>query len=167
MRNRLLAAGHGRNSAKLLPLTASLYIVDINSDNIEACKKRFTSVDGHEKIIYLTNNGYDLCDIESSSISFVYSFDAMVHFEKEVVACYLKDICCILRPGGSAFLHHSNYTGGTDWKQNPCSRNYMSQELFIEYSALAGLSLLHSNIIQWSNYPDLDCLTLVEKTGAP
>lgn len=45
-----LAAGHGRNSAKLLPLTASLCIVDINSDNIEACKKRFASVDGHEKL---------------------------------------------------------------------------------------------------------------------
>src|SRR6266478_3648855 len=36
-----LAAGHGRNSAKLLPLAGMLYLVDINVENIAFLRRRF------------------------------------------------------------------------------------------------------------------------------
>src|SRR3972149_1662035 len=36
-----LAAGHGRNSAKLLQHAGQIIIVDINQENIDACKTRF------------------------------------------------------------------------------------------------------------------------------
>ena len=36
-----LAAGHGRNAAKLLPLAGGLHIVDIHASNVEVCRARF------------------------------------------------------------------------------------------------------------------------------
>src|SRR4029077_6013601 len=52
-----LAAGHGRNSAKLLPLANKLYLVDINVENIVFLRRRFGQ---NRKIHYHVNNGYSL-----------------------------------------------------------------------------------------------------------
>ena len=54
----------------------------------------------------------------------------MVHFESDVIRSYLRDTMRVLEPGGRGFFHHSNYTGGEDWRTNPSSRNFMSQAFF-------------------------------------
>ena len=111
----------------------------------------------------VVNNGYDLQPIPSSSVTLIYCFDAMVHFDSDVVRSYLRDAFRVLVAGGRGFFHHSNYTGGDDWRANPGSRGFMSAALFSHYAGKEGLRILRQSIIDWGGIRGLDCLTLVER----
>ena len=155
-----LAAGHGRNSTLLAPRTRRLLVMDIQPGNVKVCRRRFA---GHSHVECAVNNGYDLRPAGDGEFSLVYSFDSMVHFEKEVVRSYLRDTMRVLRPGGRGFFHHSNYTRGTDWRTSPHARNSMSRELFASYAEEAGLRVLRQMVVDWGHVAELDCLSLVEK----
>ena len=143
-----LAAGHGRNSAKLLPLVGKLYLVDINVENISFLRRRFGE---NSKIHYHVNDGYSLPFLSNNSISFIYCFDAMVHFDSDVVRAYIREFARILMPGGRVFAHHSNYTGnpGGNPRRNPGWRNFMSRELFAHYAHKEGLSMIRQKTVDW------------------
>ncbi len=155
-----LAAGHGRNSQFLLPLAEHLTISDIQPGNIEACRKRFGN---DARIDYQVGNGYDFQPLAAGSLTLVYCFDAMVHFDSDVVRAYLRDTRRVLAPGGRAFLHHSNYTGGHDWRTSPNARNFMLRELFAHYALKEGLAIVRQQVINWGTVVAGDCLSLVEK----
>jgi ubiquinone/menaquinone biosynthesis C-methylase UbiE len=157
-----LAAGHGRNSAKLLPLAGRLHLVDINAENILFLRERFGS---DPKVEYHTNNGYSLPFLPDRAVSFIYCFDAMVHFDSDVVRSYLREFARILTPGGRAFAHHSNYVGnpGGDLHCNPAWRNFMSQELFAHYARKEGVSVIRQKKVDWNcNGTFIDCFTLLQ-----
>jgi SAM-dependent methyltransferase len=156
-----LAAGHGRNSVKLAMLADRLTIMDIQPGNIEICKERFS---GREKTSFFVNNGFDLQPACDGDVTLVYSFDAMVHFDSDVIRAYLCDTRRVLTPGGRGFFHHSNYSGGHDWRTNPSSRNFMTKELFAHYALKEGLNILSQRVINWGNSAGIDCLSLVEHT---
>jgi len=163
-----LAAGHGRNSIRLAPKAERLLVMDIQPGNVEVCRRRFA---GSPHVECVVNNGYDLRPAGDGEFTLVYSFDSMVHFEKDVVRSYLRDTRRVLRPGGRAFFHHSNYTGGSDWRRGPHSRNCMSRELFASYAEEVGLHTIRQRVFgwgapadSWGHIPDLDCLTLVERS---
>ena len=156
-----VAAGHGRNSAKLLPLARKLHLVDINIENISFLRQRFWQ---HRKVQYHVNDGYSLPFLADASVSFIYCFDAMVHFDSDVVRSYLKEFGRILMRGGRAFAHHSNYIGnpGGDSHDNPGWRNFMSGELFAHYAYKAGLSVIRQKNVDWkSDGTFIDCFTLL------
>ena len=155
-----LAAGHGRNSAKLATLADRLTIMDIQPGNIEICKERFSD---REKTSFFVNNGFDMQPVRDGDVTLVYCFDAMVHFDSDVIRSYLRDTRRVLAPGCSAFFHHSNYSGGHDWRTNPSSRNFMTKELFAHYALKEGLEILSQRVINWGDTPNIDCLTLVER----
>jgi SAM-dependent methyltransferase len=157
-----LAPGHGRNSAKLLALASKLYLVDINIENILFLQKRFGR---NPKIDYHVNNGYAMPFFQKRSISFIYCFDAMVHFDSDVVRSYLQEFARILKPGGRMFAHHSNYTGnpGGNHHCNPGWRNFMSQELFAHYAHKESLLVIRQKKIDWkANQTFIDCFTLLQ-----
>jgi ubiquinone/menaquinone biosynthesis C-methylase UbiE len=162
-----LAAGHGRNTAKILQQARAgnyptrVMIVDILRDNIDFCKKRFNGV---EQVSYLCNDGYSLKEIRNLSVTLVYTFDSMVHFDSDVIRAYMKEFYRILKPGGHCFCHHSNYTGnpGGDFTTNPHWRNFMSKELFAHYAIKEGFKIIEQKVIDWS-IPNLDCLSLIQK----
>jgi ubiquinone/menaquinone biosynthesis C-methylase UbiE len=155
-----LAAGHGRNSVKLRELAERILILDIQPGNVERCRERFS----HDaRFSFATNNGYDLQPAGDDSATLVYCFDAMVHFDSDVVRSYLRDTARVLVPGGRGFFHHSNYTGGDDWRQNPHARNFMSKDFFAHYARREGLTVLRQQLLNWGEHVELDCLTLVEK----
>lgn len=156
-----LAAGHGRNTARLLPYAEQITIVDINQECIDYCKARFPD---NEKIRYVKTDGISLHGIVDESITLVYCFDAMVHFEREVIREYLKECYRVLTAGGYCFCHHSNYTDNPDgdFKESPHWRNFMSKELFAQYSKEAGLEVVTQQVIDWG-HPVLDCLTVLRK----
>ena len=52
-----------------------------------------------------------LADIPDGEATFVYSFDAMVYFDSDVVRAYLAEFRRVLAPSGTGFCHYSNYTG--------------------------------------------------------
>ena len=160
-----LAAGHGRNSEKLKQHAKKIHIVDINRENIDFCQKRFAADD---RFTFTQNDGCSLDFLPAASISLVYCFDAMVHFDSDVVRTYLREFARVLQPNGLGFCHHSNYTQnpGGDVHKNPGWRNFMSQALFAHYCRKEGLVVVKSKVIDWE-LPGSDCITLFRKNALP
>lgn len=165
-----LACGHGRHSARLLNMkrdrTAlqSLVLLDVVEENALHCKGRFSDVSG---VSVHTNSGYDFHPVEDGSVSAIFCFDAMVHFEYDAVFSYLQDASRILQHGGRALFHHSNLDKypGSDYRNNPHWRNFMSKNLFAHAAIRSGLHVLEQVTMDWDEARNLDCLTLVEKAS--
>lgn len=163
-----LACGHGRHTAYLLHSEIPsnkierVYLIDINEENIEFCKKRFVDLDF---VFTAINNGYDLKPIQNESVSAIFCYDAMVHFEYDAVISYLIDALRVLVPGGRALFHHSNYdrSPGADYSSNPSGRNFMSKNLFAHIARRAGFKILAQSPINWGMVRNLDCISLIEK----
>jgi SAM-dependent methyltransferase len=159
-----LAAGHGRNTAMLLPRAGHVLALDIQLANVERMWRRFGD---DPRLSYAVNNGYDLDVAVDGGYTLVYCFDAMVHFHREVVRSYLADTFRVLEPGGHGFFHHSNYTGQDDWRTAPASRAYLDHRVFAAYARGAGLDVVDQRVLDWDGHPALDCLTLVRKPDTP
>lgn len=168
-----LAPGHGRNTEFLRRKASSIRLVDVNPNCIEACRQRFgDELDGC-RFSYHVTDGNSLSMIEDASVTLVYSFDSMVHFDKLVVRDYVLDIVRVLRPGGCAFLHHSNFGAfapNSDWARNIGSRSDMTAMLMRDYAAEAGLLVRFqrlSGLADGWGLEDLDCLTVLERPMSP
>jgi SAM-dependent methyltransferase len=159
-----LACGQGRNTRKLLPLAEEVIGLDYQEGNVQFCRDRFADA---PQARFAANNGFDLQPVPDGWATLVYSFDAMVHFEPEVVSSYLVDCVRVLAPGGSAFLHHSNYSAGKDWRTNPASRNAMTADRFARMAREAGLNVIEQRVIPWGEHIALDCLSLLQKPEEP
>src|SRR5437879_3573156 len=69
-----IAPGYGRWTHYLKNYSKHLILVDLLSECIEACKKRFSS---ESHITYHVNDGKSLAMIPNNSIDFVFSFDSL------------------------------------------------------------------------------------------
>ena len=157
-----LAAGHGRNTAKLLEQAEHVWVIDINEENIAWCRRRFA---GDARVEFLVGDGMTLRGVPDASITLVYCFDAMVHFDSDSVRSYLRESARVLVPGGRAFFHHSNFTSnpGGDVHDNAQWRNFMSKELFAHYARKEGLNVVRQRVLDWGPDAALDCVSLVER----
>ena len=52
---------------------------------------------------------------ENGSVDVVFSYDAFVHMEPQVIDSYLSHVSRVLRPGGKAVIHHSSRRHATLW----------------------------------------------------
>jgi ubiquinone/menaquinone biosynthesis C-methylase UbiE len=100
-----IAPGFGRWTQFLQQYCDQLTAVDISKKCVENSQKRFANLP-HVQVIQ--NDGLTLPGVEDSSIDFVYSFDSLVHVESDTLGSYLRELARVLRPGGIAFIHHSN-----------------------------------------------------------
>lgn len=164
-----LACGHGRNSDKLRLLTKELHLVDINQSCLDACIERFGRTMNGTDFFYHLTDGNELKFMAPCSISLVYSWDSMVHFDKLIVANYVREIARVLKPGGTAFLHHSNYgsiSPDSDWAKNVGTRSDMSANLMLEFARDSGLEVskqeIHGRAQGWG-MDGLDCVSLLYK----
>lgn len=167
-----LACGHGRNTEFLRRYTKSIDLVDVNQTCIDACKRRFGSQKDGCAFRYHVTTGNSL-PVANDSVSFVYTWDSMVHFDKLVVRDYVDEVFRVLKPGGSAFLHHSNYgtvAPDSSWTKNHGNRSDMTAELMRGYAQDVGLTIkfqrLSGTADGWG-LDDLDCLTLLAKPAQP
>ncbi|GEM_PF-1550307 len=158
-----LAPGHGRNTNKLKQYAKEIHLVDVNQSCIDACKERFGDKNENCNFFYYVNDGHTLKEIGDNMIQFVYSWDAVVHFDKLVVKDYVKEFFRIMRLGSYGFIHHSNYgkiNSSSEWMKNPGWRSNMTAELFVEYCDEFGLQILKQQIIN----NDLDCISIFSKS---
>lgn len=158
-----LACGHGRHVTQYRDRAKEIMLVDVLEKNIEFVKKRFA---GDTKIHFYKNSGYDLSDLPDEAYTALFTYDAMVHFEMMDVYGYLRETYRVLKRGGKALFHHSNYSA--DYKNsflhcsNSRGRNFMSKNLFAYLAYRAGLEIIEQKVIDWDE-PDLDCISLVCK----
>jgi len=100
-----IAPGFGRWTQFLKRQCQSLIGVDISAKCIEHCKSRFVA-DTH--VQFHVNDGTSLSVVPDNSIDFVFSFDSLVHVEKDVMQAYVSQLAHKLAPDGIGFIHHSN-----------------------------------------------------------
>jgi Methyltransferase domain len=167
-----LAPGWGRNTAHMINHAGEIHLVDLNQTCIDHCRARFKEYTGPCQLHYYVNDGYSLSDIGTESISFIYSFDSMVHFDKLVIKEYIKEFSRVLIPGGKGFVHHSNYgyvSQNSDWLSHPGYRTNVTQEMFAELCEEHGLTVDYQQVIDWGGVSNLDCLSLFQKKsqGSP
>jgi len=143
-----LGAGRGRSAAKLLPLAGRLHLVDLHPNNLEACRRRFG---GDPRLSCHVTDGRSL-PLPDAAATFLFSFDSVVHFDSDVVRAYLREAWRVLRPGGHAFLHHSNTVAhpGGDFRAEPHWRNFMSKELLAHYALKEGLEVVRQEPVDWA-----------------
>jgi SAM-dependent methyltransferase len=164
-----LACGHGRNSEYLRRLTRNMHLVDINKSCLDACIARFGNCKDGTTFTYHLTTGNNLATVSNASISLVYSWDSMVHFDKLVVWDYLVEIKRVLRSGGTAFLHHSNLgekSPNSDWATNPGTRSDMSADLMRIYASQLELDIVSQHKqgrAQGWGEDDLDCVSICHK----
>lgn len=156
-----LACGHGRNAAQIYKQVPALILIDVVAENVAFCRERFKDA---ANVACMQNDGATFRPIPDASLSAIYCYDAMVHFEFDVVLSYVRDTARVLEPGGRALYHHSILDSfpGLDHRRSPGGRNFMSQNLFLHAAWRAGLKVVESVTFDWSA-PNVDGLTLLEK----
>jgi SAM-dependent methyltransferase len=100
-----IAPGFGRWTQFLKGFCEQLIAVDVSPACVERCKERFAS---DPNIRCYVNDGKSLAMVNDGSVDFAFSFDSLVHVESDVIAAYLNELARKLKPGGYAFMHHSN-----------------------------------------------------------
>jgi len=164
-----LGCGYGRNVERLRHLAKAVILVDVNQSCLDACQRRFGAhLDGCS-FLYCKTAGNHLKGVDDASITFLYCWDTMVHFDKLVVRDYMTEIARVLRPGGRAFLHYSNL-GATRpdsaFFANDGHRSDMSGEIMFRYATEIGFSVVSHRLSGRADgwgLDDLDCLTLLQR----
>jgi 2-polyprenyl-3-methyl-5-hydroxy-6-metoxy-1,4-benzoquinol methylase len=100
-----IAPGYGRWTQFLTAQCDSFVAVDLSAKCVRHCEQRFAA---EKHAHFHVNDGRSLAMVPDNSIDFVFSFDSLVHAEKDVLEAYLAQLVTKLRPEGAGFIHHSN-----------------------------------------------------------
>lgn len=156
-----IAPGHGRITRFLAPLSRRLVLVDLAPNCIAACERRFAAL---RHLEYHVNDGRSLPMVQSSSIDAVVSFDSLVHAGHDAMAGYLPEIARVLKPGGTAFLHHSNLAdlrreAGGDVENPHWRATDIGASGVREIAGKAGLDCVAQERVAWGGLLLNDCFT--------
>jgi 2-polyprenyl-3-methyl-5-hydroxy-6-metoxy-1,4-benzoquinol methylase len=177
-----IAPGFGRWTNYLKEHCEQLHVVDPDERCIETCRRRF-GADSH--LSYHVNDGRSLAMIPDGSLDFVFSFDSLVHVQRDVVEAYLRQLPAKLKNDGIAFIHHSNLGEyalpvverlparvrklltkvkllESDHQRNP----KMTAESFGVLCAEHGLKCICQEIINWRSRRLIDCFSTVTRVGS-
>jgi hypothetical protein len=102
-----IAPGHGRWTQFLLSHCTTLAGYDVSEECVTYCKNRFKDRVDDGTAEFFLNDGRSLVE-KPDAVDLVFSFDSLVHAERDVMRGYLLHIAGCLKPGRFAFLQHSN-----------------------------------------------------------
>lgn len=158
-----LGPGHGRFTERLLGLCERLTGVDLAERCTEFCRGRFAS---DRRARFFTNDGLTLPMVEDGSVDFVFSWDSLVHAERDVIGSYLRELRAKLRPGGAGLIHHSNLGHYLDEQGRPTVEKpgwratSMTWEAFQEACRAAGLWCVCQEPRTFAQPQMIDCISL-------
>lgn len=128
-----IGPGGGRWSEILQPRAERLVLVDVTPRALQLCRERLGDP---ANVDYVLSEGGAFPAVEAASIDWVWSFDVFVHIAPLDVASYLSEIARVLRPGGTALIHHSG-----ELQRFPGWRSPMTARLFARLAAERGLEV--------------------------
>ncbi len=183
------ACGRGRIAEQCLPVVSRMILSDISEEAIDFCKQRFSALPDTSKIQYVLNTETSI-PVPDASVTFLYSWDAMVHFDIEAFRAFMMEFQRILTPGGYGFVHHSNFgdvklplrhfmrhllsrIGHTGFSSNPHWRSDVAAGDIRGLCKTNDLIVIKQEIIDWGGpgdrpygqVKDLDCITIFRKPG--
>jgi ubiquinone/menaquinone biosynthesis C-methylase UbiE len=157
-----IGCGRGRHAAQCLDQIGRITLVDINEANIAACRERFRD---RTNVAFLRTEGGTLVGVEDGMATAVFSYDAMVHFEASDVISYIFETHRILRSGGRALFHYSNYdqNPGGFYRDNPGHRNFFSERMMRHFADRSGFKVVKHTVFSWSGSQVLsDAMVLLQ-----
>jgi ubiquinone/menaquinone biosynthesis C-methylase UbiE len=175
LRGRVLeiAPGHGRWTQFLQAHCTSLIGIDLVPSAVKQCQQRFID---HANLEFQVNDGLTLPMVDDVSIDFAFSFDSLVHAEANAISSYVRELARVLKPGGTAFIHHSNLGGVQRSLWDKIKRRMsgltfekhwrassMSADKMREFVEGVGMSCLQQELIPWGHgWPMLiDCMSTI------
>ena len=156
-----IAPGFGRWTQYLKGLCRHLFVVDLNKNCIEGCRKRFAS---SSNISYHVNDGASLEMIPDNSVDFAFSFDSLVHVEIQALEAYVNQLASKLTRDGAGFFHHSNI-GEYErrWRyQNRVPqtiRRYLTRKRVLSNDELRAFSVTAAKFSEVCDSAGLCCIT--------
>lgn len=178
-----IGSGFGRWTSRLLDAGPRVVALDISPRCVEACKLRFAGRD----VTCLLNDGKSLSSLADDSIDFIFSFDALVHAEADVLRSYIGACASKMTSNGRGFIHHSNwasyplYLAILHYMPRPLGtrltdRGYLdalrwrsgdvSAARVREWLGEAGLSCIRQEVVNWGTRRCGDCFTSFTRPGS-
>lgn len=165
-----IAPGHGRCTQFFRAFCDHLTLVDLVPECIEACRRRFGETG---RITYAVNDGSTLPMVADESIDFAFTWDSLVHVERETMRSYTHELGRVLTVGGYAFIHHSNLGAYAErlpefnWAKDLHARGKtMSAAAMREACREAGLQCVSQELIPWGGTGlFIDCISLLKRTN--
>lgn len=173
-----IAPGFGRWTQFLKSACRELVLVDLSEKCIKACEERFKD---EKHVAYHLNDGKSLNMIADNSIDFVFSFDSLVHVEKDVIQAYLEQLSTKLTANGVGFIHHSNIGAFAKYFETldklPGGRGLLSglqlvepgdhkrghsmtAATFVSLATNAGLKVVSQELVNWGTHRVIDCISV-------
>jgi SAM-dependent methyltransferase len=160
-----IAPGFGRVTEFLLPHAKQYLGVDLAEKCVAACRSRFADAT-HAR--FAVGDGLLLPMVESASVDFAFSWDSLVHADIRVMRSYAKELARVLRPGGVAFLHHSNLAAIDPASKAAADARArwrdptVSAALVREAATAAGLHCSAQELLNWAASEPSDCFTTLQ-----
>jgi ubiquinone/menaquinone biosynthesis C-methylase UbiE len=157
-----LGCDSGSNSKKLVQLTKrKIYLVSLNAYLMDSCIQSLEGYKNCEKE-FIANSGDSLKALPDASITFIHSFNAIVHSDSDAIENYIRESARVLKEGGSGCIHHSNYGNVATNDLGAHNRSNMTKELFAEFCKKYGL-VCYYQTVDWGSVPKSDCISLFRK----
>ena len=161
-----IAPGFGRCTNFLRHYAGHLTSVDLVAKCVDACRKRF---EGVKNVEFHVNDGCSLPMVPDHSIDFIFTWDSLVHAERDAMKPYAHEFARVLKPDGIGFIHHSNLGAFRDEAngelivKNPHSRGKTVSAMNFESDCKeAGLSCLSQELLAWGlNIEPVDSISLI------
>jgi SAM-dependent methyltransferase len=100
-----IAPGFGRWTRFLVPACETYLGIDLAEACVVECRRRFAAA-SHAR--FVANDGYSLQHAQDGAFDLIFSFDSLVHADRDVLESYVPQMLRKLAPGGAVFIHHSN-----------------------------------------------------------
>jgi hypothetical protein len=102
----------------------------------------------------IQNNGMNLREVPSGTISLFYSFDSMVHFEKRFAEAHMPEFERVMAPGAYGFIQHSNFgriSQNPDSRAHPAWRANVDKDFFTQFCFRHKLLAVEQTLLPWSS----------------
>lgn len=159
-----IAPGFGRWTKFLMRHCAGNYYgVDMSQECIAHCNHVFA---GATHAVFCVNDGVSLDMVPDESVTFVFSFDSLVHAELDVHERYVPQILRKMKPAGVAFIHHSNWAAAGETKPNThCRGETVSAEGYAAIVERSGGQVLLQECLNWGTDSLIDAFTMFAHPG--
>lgn len=163
------ACGRGRIANILKQKYRKMILCDISERALAYCQDRFSDVSNIEYIKSLPERLL----INNESLDFIYSWDAMVHFNYKMLDIYISEFSRVLKKGGHCFIHHSNleecYSNdklvkSENFNENIFWRAKVSRKDVAKIARRNNFEILEQTNLKWRGV-QVDCITLLRKRG--
>lgn len=156
-----IAPGHGRCTNMLLRFTRGYRGIDLSEQCVQFCRQRFAAYPEAE---FFVNDGKSLDAVAGRTFDLIFSYDSLVHADMDAIEPYVPQIIQLLKPGGAAFIHHSNLAASPGVEHGLRSTE-VSAERVAALIERSGGKVLIQEVWGGNAKADSDCFSTFCKAG--